>query len=36
MTNTWTYRDDIATGMSGRSLAGYDVEATDGGIGIDR
>ena len=33
MTNTWTYRDDIATGMSGRSLAGYDVEATDGGIG---
>ena len=33
MANTWTYRQDVATGLSGRSLAGYDVEASDGSIG---
>ncbi len=33
MANTWTYRQDVATGLSGRSLGGYDVEATDGSIG---
>jgi len=31
MDNIWTYRDEIST--LDRDLVGYDVEATDGGIG---
>lgn len=31
MTNTWTYREDIY--QRGTNLAGFDVEAVDGGIG---
>ena len=29
--STWNYREDLRAGQ--RDLAGYDVEATDGGIG---
>lgn len=33
MTNTWNYPSEVVSGMDGRDLDGYEVEASDGGIG---
>lgn len=33
MTNTWNYRADLGDQIAGQNLDGYDVEASDGGIG---
>ena len=33
MTNIWSYRDDVGTGVDTTDFVGYDVEASDGRIG---